>query len=143
VANLSTAMLFDLFRLDATTFFASGEAGNVIKSTDGGATWVLLASLGNRVTDQWWLDATTGYVVGALLARRTTNGGATWASIPNVVDVISLVAGEVYSSANLGGRVLFRRSTQGTPPSHIVIPNFRLYLLRRGNRSLSAAPGRA
>ncbi len=105
-ANPSTARLRDLFRLDASTLFAAGDAGNVLKSTNGGAAWTLLGSPGGAVSDQWWLDASTGYVVGPTRVRRTTNGGTTWAAIPSILDVTSFIGGEVRFNDAQNGWIL-------------------------------------
>ncbi|HET9886924.1 MAG TPA: YCF48-related protein, partial [bacterium] len=83
------------FRLDTNTIFAVGDNGNIVKSTNGGSNWALLASPGGSLVDQWWKDAQTGYVIGPLLIRRTTNGGQSWASIPNVTDNSATFPGDI------------------------------------------------
>lgn len=84
------AHYYDVFAHDAMTAWAVGDSAVILKTTDGGATW-LEQELGYTGASFWngvqFLDANTGWVVGgkpfgftserrAIL--KTTNGGATW-----------------------------------------------------------------
>ncbi|MHC4304216.1 MAG: YCF48-related protein [Planctomycetota bacterium] len=70
------------FPVDATTGYAVGGHGVILKTTDGGMTWIAQDS---GITDaalfslHFPVDELTGYVVGAYgSALKTTDGGATW-----------------------------------------------------------------
>ena len=69
---------------------AIGE--RILRSTDGGATWDLRPSPngGASLLDQFWFNATTGYVVGQMVARRTTDGGLTWLPLSGINDVLGV-----------------------------------------------------
>ena len=84
--------------LDATHYYAVGENGTFMKSSDGGDSWlintqagVLDPSFGSggtlRLYSAWFFDVNTGYVTGQSVSgdggyiRRTTNGGETFSSI--------------------------------------------------------------
>jgi photosystem II stability/assembly factor-like uncharacterized protein len=66
--------------VDETTGYAAGAVGTILKTTDGGETWVALTSgsaAGFR--DMYFHDASIGFVVGSggeIL--RTDDGGTTW-----------------------------------------------------------------
>ncbi|HEY2775538.1 MAG TPA: YCF48-related protein [Candidatus Binatia bacterium] len=90
-------VLYDVQMLDAQNGFVVGEFGNILKTTDGGATWhEKQASLvGEDYFDIMELPtffdvdfrgANTGYVVG-LEGRvaRSTDGGETWQWMPHGV----------------------------------------------------------
>jgi photosystem II stability/assembly factor-like uncharacterized protein len=68
------------FPVDVTTGYVAGAVGTILKTTDGGETWVAQTSgsaAGFR--DVYFLDASTGFVVGSggeIL--RTDDGGETW-----------------------------------------------------------------
>jgi len=73
--------------LDANTVIAVGDVGTVIKTMDGGRTWVVQTNAGgmtNRLFGVSFVDANTGTAVGAIglwgTILRTTDGGAAWNS---------------------------------------------------------------
>ncbi|MBL9128581.1 MAG: choice-of-anchor D domain-containing protein, partial [Verrucomicrobiales bacterium] len=72
--------VFDGTTIHATstsTLFVAGNAGELHRSIDGGATWTRVLNLGSRIEDLQFLDANNGWLVGAGGAfRRTTTGGA-------------------------------------------------------------------
>jgi photosystem II stability/assembly factor-like uncharacterized protein len=87
VSNPSTATLQHLAKIPNSDLVISAIGGNgqIVRSTDGGVTWTLQASPGpDLLRDQFWWDAAHGFVVGDLLARRTTDGGLTWQPLPGV-----------------------------------------------------------
>ncbi|MEK9136387.1 MAG: hypothetical protein AAB393_04640 [Bacteroidota bacterium] len=61
---------------------AVGDFGTILRTTNGGATWVIQSSgTTNGLLGLSFTDANTGTAVGAGgIIRRTTNGGATWVS---------------------------------------------------------------
>ena len=76
-----SAML-DVFFIDASTGWAVGEVGQILKTTDGGATWVGQHSgVSVRLTQVRFADAASGWAVGdQATIVKTTDGGATWAA---------------------------------------------------------------
>ena len=84
--------------IDATHYYAVGENGTFMKSSDGGNTWIINSQAGiidpsfnsggtMRLYSGWFFDANTGYVTcqsvngdGGYI-RRTTNGGDSFTSI--------------------------------------------------------------
>ena len=84
--------------IDATHYYAVGENGTFMKSSDGGDSWlintqagVLDPSFGSggtlRLYSGWFFNVNTGYVTGQSVSgdggiiRRTTNGGETFSNI--------------------------------------------------------------
>ena len=67
---------------DPNTGTAVGHNGSILRTTNGGATWVSQASgTGNSLYDVSFTDANTGTAVGYQgTILRTTNGGAAWVS---------------------------------------------------------------
>lgn len=74
-----TAML-DVFFVDASNGWAVGEVGQILGTSDGGATWVGQHSgVSSRLTQVRFVSTTTGWAVGdGATVVRTTDGGATW-----------------------------------------------------------------
>ncbi|MBN1674114.1 MAG: fibronectin type III domain-containing protein [Kiritimatiellae bacterium] len=70
--------------VDATTGWAVGHGGKIIKTTDGGDTWVQQDS-GHpdaELISLHFVNSTTGWVVGYDgLLLHTTNAGANWATV--------------------------------------------------------------
>lgn len=70
--------------LDYTFGFAVGSGGKILKTTNGGATWVAVGGLPNEVTikDVDIVDINTAWAVGMEgslgVILKTTNGGTTW-----------------------------------------------------------------
>ena len=84
--------------IDPTHYYAVGENGTFMKSSDGGDTWKINSQAGvpdnsfgagasYRLNTAWFFDANTGIVAGQsaynenIKIRRTTNGGETFSSI--------------------------------------------------------------
>jgi hypothetical protein len=66
---------------DASTGTVVGEGGTILRTTDGGTTWVhQLSGTKNWLWGVSFTDANTGTAVGGSGIRRTTNGGTTWQS---------------------------------------------------------------
>ncbi len=68
--------------VSADTVFAVGDYGTVIKTTNGGTTWLVTPTAGGMTEALFDVDFTsseTGWAVGVTgQAVRTTNGGHTW-----------------------------------------------------------------
>lgn len=60
--------------------YAVGQAGTILKTTDGGGSWVAESSgTGNKLNSVYFLNNSTGFAVGERGAvLQTTDGGATW-----------------------------------------------------------------
>ena len=84
--------------IDTAQYYAVGDNGTFMKSTDGGDSWLintgagtidpLFGSLGTyRLNTGWFFNANTGIVAGQSnsgdggFVRRTTDGGTTFSSI--------------------------------------------------------------
>ena len=70
------------------------DNGNVLRTTDGGATWARRTAVPNtrvvnpssdaRPSDLFFLDENTGFAaIGAGIIYRTTDGGSTWSPVTN------------------------------------------------------------
>jgi photosystem II stability/assembly factor-like uncharacterized protein len=74
----TTTNLNDVQALDSSTAVAVGEAGTILKTTDGGGTWVALPSgTSQPLRGVHFLDASNGWAVGGTILK-TVNGGSTW-----------------------------------------------------------------
>ena len=71
--------------LDANTVVAAGDAGTILRTTNGGATWKAPSSgTTNHLSGVFFTDANTGWVVGAKgTILHTTAGGEPPASQPS------------------------------------------------------------
>jgi len=83
-------MLNSISFVDSNTGYAAGDAGTVVKTTDGGLTWVLLPP--TPLMDLFLIfftDSGTGYALGGIqpgLSKtiiKTVDGGMTWSVIMN------------------------------------------------------------
>ncbi|MEJ5245691.1 MAG: YCF48-related protein [Bacteroidota bacterium] len=72
----------DVFFRDSTLGWAVGNAGEIRKTTNGGAIWFAQTSgTSNTLFGVHFVNDTVGWVVGqGGTIRKTTNGGATWFS---------------------------------------------------------------
>ena len=74
--------LRDLYTFSLNTAIAVGDAGTIIKTTNGGESWFSQTSgIGNRLTSVHFSDNNAGWAVGYWgIIINTTNGGKTWTS---------------------------------------------------------------
>ena len=81
--NLNAAYL-----LDSGIAFVVGDAGTIVKTTDGGMTWSPLTSgTTNMLHGVYFFDGNQGVAVGDQgLILRTTDGGAMWQSVASGVE---------------------------------------------------------
>jgi len=93
--NPANGRLRNLFALDASTIFAVGESGRVLRSSDGGFSFSSLTSLSGSLDDQYWRDLQNGFVVGQAAVRRTTDGGQSWQPIPGVSESGLFFGGDI------------------------------------------------
>src|SRR5580700_299547 len=73
----------------AESMFAVGDNGTIVRTMDGGATWVQISSGTNAALNgASFAEANTGIAVGSAGAiLRTTDGGATWIQLPSITTV--------------------------------------------------------
>jgi photosystem II stability/assembly factor-like uncharacterized protein len=65
--------------LDSRVGYACGDTATLLKTTDGGATWIPLTFSGtNDLASLFFHNADTGWVAGAGIISRTNDGGVTW-----------------------------------------------------------------
>lgn len=79
-ASGTTNHLWSVYFTDATTGYAVGSKGTIIKTTDGGTKWFSQTSgTDYQLTSVYFINSTTGWVVGTnCTILRTVNGGTTW-----------------------------------------------------------------
>lgn len=111
ISSPTTYQLEDIHFPSPQVGYMVGDSGTVIKSTNGGNSWVLLGHITTRYLQVVrFFDEQTG-IVAALndsLLYRTTDGGATWQSIPGLTSwgyshMVISGPGEAYLSANPAG----------------------------------------
>lgn len=122
-APYSTGFYLDIFFLPSNPqlgWACDQLNGYIIKTTNGGATWVGLTSIKASCHLEYiqFLDANTGYCSGPCGAFKSTNGGATWTEI--VAPTTYKIWGGWFRDANNGwftggtcGRNTFLHTTDG------------------------------
>lgn len=96
VQNSGTANnLNTVFFLNADTGFAAGASGIVLKTTDGGTTWIDISPIyAPDLNGIYFFTADSGLVVGSNgTILRTANGGTTWLTVTSgIADAIMTVS---------------------------------------------------
>jgi len=64
--------------VNANTGWAVGEHGTILKTSDGGINWILLAKQPNDLNSVYFIDENTGWIVGDLIILKTKDGGDNW-----------------------------------------------------------------
>jgi photosystem II stability/assembly factor-like uncharacterized protein len=117
--------LFDVKFTDANTGNVVGSKGTILRTTDGGASWINQESgTVNELMGVSFTDTDTGTVVGFISSNglgiilRTTDGGTTWTSQPTGINVVPSALLEVsFTDGNtgtiVGSRGIILRSTDG------------------------------
>jgi photosystem II stability/assembly factor-like uncharacterized protein len=111
--------------IDSETGWAAGSHGTIMKTMDGGKTWIAQESNSTAtLTSIFFIDRLTGWAVGGNTVLNTTDGGQTW-------DVLTSDAPTILSS------VYFFDAETG------IITGFgRIFKTTDGGRTLTAAaPG--
>lgn len=112
-----SALLTDVKFVDAQRAIVVGYSGAMIRTTDGGSSWIPLSS---GVTDNLlsvdFVDANTGTATGSFgRILRTNDGGNTWTSQPsgilNSLNAVDMVNSNVIFACGNAGIVC--RSTNG------------------------------
>jgi photosystem II stability/assembly factor-like uncharacterized protein len=72
--------LMSVHFLDDNTGFTVGDVGTILKTTNGGTSWIALSSGTTQdLYSVYFTNANTGYVVGkGGTILKTINGGSTW-----------------------------------------------------------------
>ena len=72
--------LNDVYFINSTTGYAVGDAGVIIKTTNGGISWTTqISHVKARLSSVFFTDVSTGYIVGdSAVFLKTTNGGQNW-----------------------------------------------------------------
>lgn len=109
-ATSHTSSIYDIDFINSTTgYIAGGNAfgaiGQLSKTTDGGATWVMISLPSPFNTHQLnnvdFIDENTGWIFGGLpfgsgiTSAKTTDGGTTWTQQPNDAGLTSACGGEM------------------------------------------------
>lgn len=76
----TTQNLNGIYLADANTGYAVGQAGTIIKTTNGGTNWTAQNSgTPSHLFGIYFLNVSTGWFVGDVgVVSKTTNGGTTW-----------------------------------------------------------------
>ena len=79
------ANLMGIQMISETTGFIAGSENTILKTTDGGETWVgsseraRVGETRNNLEDIWFVSPTTGWIVGSFgTLLHTTDGGESW-----------------------------------------------------------------
>lgn len=75
----TTDNLRHIYFINANTGWAVGEGGTILKTTNGGTTWVTQKIINNAfLIGCYFIDSNTGWVSGDAGVFKTTDGGTTW-----------------------------------------------------------------
>lgn len=79
----TTADLRNLFFINGSTGFVSGESGVLLRTTNGGTSWSTITSgLSTDINSITFLNSTTGFACGSIgNIIKTTTGGLNWSSV--------------------------------------------------------------
>ena len=81
VVNKGDTSLFALHFRDATTGFAVGQDGKIVKSLDGGLTWNILSTPTKENLLDVWSSGSQVVVTGIRTLLRSRDDGLTWESV--------------------------------------------------------------
>lgn len=113
-----TGMRFmDIFYVEDSVVFMSGNDGLILRSLDGGRNWVTLKTgTSEQLWGLWFQSRKIGFAVGSNgIILRTTNGGTVWDEIPSGVnnllyDVVFTPSGKGFAS---GSNILLQTENGG------------------------------
>src|SRR5439155_2792950 len=90
---------------DAATIVATGTAGTVLRSTDGGESWSVQYSAGSartKLESVFFLNGNSGWIVGdRATILKTTDGGQTWQAKNNSRVAVALLD-VAFAGTNIG-----------------------------------------
>jgi photosystem II stability/assembly factor-like uncharacterized protein len=81
----------------ATTGYAVGHNGRILKSTDGGGTWTAVSTPTTAILNSvYFTSAATGYIAGNGVLLSTTNGGVSWTttSLPHNFESVQFTSAD-------------------------------------------------
>ncbi|MGB1102126.1 MAG: YCF48-related protein [Crocinitomicaceae bacterium] len=76
--------LRDIYFLNETDGWIGADAGVILKTKDGGETWVELettGTVGGSINDIYFMDENVGFICGFNYFQRSVDGGLTWTDI--------------------------------------------------------------
>lgn len=80
----TTQHLNDVHMLNSQVGWVCGDAGTLLKTTDGGQVWTQVSSFADDLNSITFKDASTGVAVGDDgIIIRTVDGGANWSQVPS------------------------------------------------------------
>ncbi len=121
-------ILRDLFFINATTGWAAGRNGNIYKTTNAGASWVLQNSgTSSELYSICFVNANLGYAAGDNVLLKTTNGGTSWSptSLGGADKVVFADADTGFAGA---GNVIYKTTDGGQNWSALPVPPVSGYL---------------
>jgi photosystem II stability/assembly factor-like uncharacterized protein len=131
--------LYDIEFLNDKTGWAVGDAGVVIKTTDGGANWINIPNPSPQLNPNLWsvapIDSNIVYITsGKDLIIKTTNGGLNWDILNYCPDCNSATTGLYFLNKDtgwfLGTNKVFRTYDGGKTLDSFYTPwftNFDIY----------------
>jgi len=93
--------LYSCFFTEPNTGFAVGSNGKVLKTVDGGLSWIVSSPTWQSFYDVYFTNQTTGYIVGTIgCIMKSTDAGASWNILPSgtTKDLLAVV----FTSENNG-----------------------------------------
>ncbi len=101
----TTDNLRDIYFLNANTGWAVGEGGTILKTTNGGTTWVTQKIISNAfLIGCYFVDSNTGWVSGDAGVFKTTDGGATWSPQTGPYGLTKVYFNDKNNGWTVGGR---------------------------------------
>jgi len=93
--------LFKTFFINSDTGFSVGNFGTILKTTDGGKSWLdrSLCDESNFLNDVYFLDQNKGFACGCGVFVKTTDGGNNW---DNVLDALGCFMAVGFISSDTG-----------------------------------------
>jgi photosystem II stability/assembly factor-like uncharacterized protein len=78
--SASNSNLYSIYFINVNTGYITGDLGNILRTTDGGASWNIQTITPNvPLNSVFFADANTGYICGVNgLMVKTINGGLNW-----------------------------------------------------------------
>ena len=120
--------LHDLFFINSTVGWAVGRNGNIYKTVNAGASWVLQPSgTSSELYSVWFVNANLGFAAGSNVLLKTVNGGASWSptSLNGAEKVVFADASTGYAGS---GNTLFKTTNGGQSWSQLPLPAGSGYL---------------
>ena len=129
IADASRRDIWNCYFFNSTTGFIVGSGGLIMKTIDGGNTWVSKTSnTSNILYDIEFFDANNGIAVGSAgTVDRTADGGETWTV------ATSTGAGSLYKVCIVNSTIVYAGNSSSTPGYLLKSTNF-------GQSFLAATP---